>query len=93
MCLVLSAEKIFLFLCSEFDFFNFYQRGCSAGESNRMKSRIFHFIRCRVVVYNFLAIYKLLSPESKLWVKIEKVKLSTAKKSIFFYDRASDYFL
>jgi len=77
------TEKIFLFRCSEFDFFNFHKRGCSAGKSNKMKSRTFHFIRHHAVVYNLLAILKLLSPESKLWVKIEKVKSSTPKKSIF----------
>ena len=82
--LLVFTEKIFLFRCSEFDFFNFYKRSCSAGESNRMKSRIFRIIRYQAVVYNLLAIFKLLSPEIKLCVKIEKVKFSTPKKSIFF---------
>ena len=36
-----------------------------------------------MVVYNLLGILELLPPESKLWVKIKKVKFSTAKKSIF----------
>ena len=40
------TEKIFLFRCSEFDFFDFYKRDCSAGESNKLKSRIFCIIRC-----------------------------------------------
>ena len=46
--LLMYAEKIFLFRCSEFDFFNFYKRGCSTGESNKLKSKIFHIIRCRI---------------------------------------------
>ena len=43
--LSIYTEKIFLFRCSEFDFFDFYKRGCSAGESNKLKSRIFRIIR------------------------------------------------
>jgi len=35
----------------------------------------------------------MLSPEINYAGKIKKVKSSTAKKSIFFYDRANDYFL